>query len=149
MPHVADPWPLTPFQPRRDFSRHGRRIGRPADGAADGDAADPGGHDLGQVAGRDAADGKGRQTDFLGHRPQERNAGKRRELLRPGGKRRPDADVVGPVEDRLPRLLDRMRGNPDQGLGPDDRPGVLDREVALAEEWTPWARASATRRAGR
>ena len=81
----------------------------------------------------DAADGEGREPDLRRHRPQQLDAGELPELLGGRGIRRPDADVVGPVEHGLPGLLDAVRRYAHQRLRPDNPPGVLHRDVFLAD----------------
>ena len=61
------------------------------------------------------------------------DAGKRVERLRRRGKGRAHADVIGAVEHRGAGLLDRMGRHADELARPDDRPGILDAHVVLAQ----------------
>ena len=95
--------------------------------------AESGRHDAGDVFQGNPADGEGRQAISAATARRRIQAGELLETLGCRRERRTDAEVVGAIEDRLPRLLDRMRRDADEGLRADDRPGVLDRKVFLAE----------------
>ena len=117
---IAQAWPLLPrwwWQHRQQRRRRPSRIVRPSNGLAHRHV--PRScfrHRLDRLE-IDAANGEGGQCRLRHRCFHELHSREVIERLRPRGKRRPDADVTGPIQHRPPNLLRVVRANADDRLG--------------------------------
>ena len=117
------------FQPgRRDGD-----VGLCNDRRGDGDGAEAGLDDLGDIFFGDAGDGDGGDGDLRGDLAGVGEAGENVARFGGAGEDRADADVVGTVEDGSLRLVDVVRAHAQDSVRPDNLAGFDGGKVFLAD----------------